>query len=39
MPAQDKGDVALFIDWENIKWSLEDAEMSPNVSAIRDAAE
>jgi len=39
MPTQDKGDVALFIDWENIKWSLEDAEMSPNVSAIRDAAE
>jgi uncharacterized LabA/DUF88 family protein len=39
MPIQDKGDVALFIDWENIKWSLEDAEMSPNVSAIRDAAE
>jgi len=39
MPVQDKGDVALFIDWENIKWSLEDAEMSPNVSAIRDAAE
>lgn len=39
MPTQEKGDVALFIDWENIKWSLEDAEMSPNVSAIRDAAE
>ncbi len=39
MPPQDKTDVALFIDWENIKWSLEDAEMSPNVSAIRDAAE
>jgi uncharacterized LabA/DUF88 family protein len=34
-----KGDVALFIDWENIKWSLEDVEMAPNVSAIRDAAE
>jgi uncharacterized LabA/DUF88 family protein len=39
MPTQEKTDVALFIDWENIKWSLEDAEMSPNVSAIRDAAE
>ena len=39
MPPQNKSDVALFIDWENIKWSLEDAEMSPNVSAIRDAAE
>jgi uncharacterized LabA/DUF88 family protein len=39
MPSQEKSDVALFIDWENIKWSLEDAEMSPNVSAIRDAAE
>ncbi|MFW6136047.1 MAG: NYN domain-containing protein [Chloroflexota bacterium] len=39
MATQEKGDVALFIDWENIKWSLEDAEMSPNVSAIRDAAE
>jgi uncharacterized LabA/DUF88 family protein len=36
---QDRGDVALFIDWENIKWSLEDADVSPNVSAIRDAAE
>lgn len=39
MSNQDKSDVALFIDWENIKWSLEDAEMSPNVSAIRDSAE
>lgn len=39
MVSQNKGDVALFIDWENIKWSLEDADTSPNVSAIRDAAE
>lgn len=33
------GDVALFIDWENIKWSLQDADMTPNVSAIRETAE
>lgn len=39
MADRDMDDVALFIDWENIKWSLEDADMSPNVSAIRDAAE
>jgi len=31
--------VALLIDWENIKKSLQDAELKPNVTAIREVAE
>lgn len=34
------GDVALFIDWENIKSSLQSrAKERPNLSALRDTAE
>lgn len=33
------GDVALLIDWENIKKSLQDEELKPNISAIRETAE
>jgi uncharacterized LabA/DUF88 family protein len=34
------GDVALFIDWENIKSSLQNrARERPNLSALRDTAE
>jgi len=34
------GDVALFIDWENIKLSLQNRNQErPNVSALRDVAE
>lgn len=32
-------DAALLIDWENLKFSLQQREMRPNVSAIRDTAE
>ena len=33
------GDVALLIDWENLKRSLQDEEMRPNVTAVREMAE
>lgn len=33
------GDVALFIDWENIKSSLSDRGLTPNVSSLRETAE
>ena len=33
------GDVALLIDWENIKRSLQDEDLKPNVTAIRETAE
>jgi len=32
-------DVALFLDWENIKSSLSDHGLAPNVSSLREAAE
>jgi uncharacterized LabA/DUF88 family protein len=32
-------DAALLIDWENLKFSLKERDVLPNVSAIRDAAE
>lgn len=31
-------DAALFIDWENLKWSLRDLGRVPNISSILDAA-
>jgi len=31
-------DIALFIDWENLKWSLRDIGRVPNISSILDAA-
>jgi uncharacterized LabA/DUF88 family protein len=31
-------DAALFIDWENLKWSLRDIGLVPNISSILDAA-
>ncbi len=34
-----KGDVALFIDWENIKASLDERSLKPNVSSMRETAE
>jgi len=33
------GDVALFVDWENLKYSLAQRERRPNVAALRGAAE
>lgn len=33
-----KGDVALFIDWENIKASLDERGLKPNVSSLRESA-
>ena len=38
-PLTKANDVALLIDWENIKWSLQDEEMKPNITAIREMAE
>lgn len=32
-------DVALFIDWENIKASLDERGLKPNVSSLRETAE
>ena len=34
-----KSDVALFIDWENIKASLDERGLKPNVSSLRETAE
>ncbi len=33
------GDVALLVDWENLKFSLDQRQRRPNVTALRDAAE
>lgn len=33
------GDVALLVDWENLKFSLDQRNRRPNVTALRDAAE
>lgn len=33
------GDVALLVDWENLKFSLAQRERRPNVTALRAAAE
>jgi tetratricopeptide (TPR) repeat protein len=33
------GDVALLIDWESIKRSLQDEDLKPNVTAIRETVE
>jgi uncharacterized LabA/DUF88 family protein len=35
---RDPTDIALFIDWENLKWSLRDIGRVPNISSILDAA-
>mgnify|MGYP005837564519 FL=1 len=32
-------DVALFVDWENLKISLSQANLRPNVSSLRETAE
>lgn len=37
-PFAGDGDVALFIDWENIKFSLINAGFQPNVSSIYETA-
>lgn len=37
--AERPGDVALLVDWENLKFSLAQRERRPNVTALRDAAE
>ena len=34
-----QGDVALLVDWENLKFSLAQRERRPNVTALRAAAE
>jgi uncharacterized LabA/DUF88 family protein len=40
MPGDDRPqDAALLIDWENLKFSLMQRGMRPNVSALRDKAE
>jgi len=36
--SMDENDVALFIDWENIKFSLVNAGFQPNVSSIYETA-
>ena len=36
---QGQGDVALLVDWENLKFSLAQRERRPNVTALRNAAE
>ena len=33
------GDVAVFVDWENLKFSLAQRDRRPNVTALREAAE
>jgi tetratricopeptide (TPR) repeat protein/uncharacterized LabA/DUF88 family protein len=38
-PEGKREDVALFLDWENIKSSLSDHGLAPNVSSLREAAE
>ena len=38
MRSLDENDVALFIDWENIKFSLVNAGFQPNVSSIYETA-
>ncbi len=35
----DGQDVALFVDWENLKFSLAQRQRRPNVTALREAAE
>jgi uncharacterized protein (TIGR00288 family) len=37
-PMSDEYDVALFIDWENIKFSLINAGYQPNISSIYETA-
>lgn len=37
-PLGDERDVALFIDWENIKFSLVNAGFQPNVSSLYESA-
>ncbi|MBI5947751.1 MAG: NYN domain-containing protein [Chloroflexi bacterium] len=39
MPAATQGDVAVFVDWENLKFSLAQRDRRPNVTALREAAE
>ncbi|HLB29831.1 MAG TPA: NYN domain-containing protein [Dehalococcoidia bacterium] len=34
-----EADVALLIDWENIKFSLQERGLKPNISALREEAE
>ena len=36
---QGQGDVALLVDWENLKFSLAQRERRPSVTALRNAAE
>jgi len=36
---QGGGDVAVLIDWENLKFSLEQRSLKPNIAALRSAAE
>ena len=36
---QTQGDVALLVDWENLKFSLAQRERRPNMTALRNAAE
>lgn len=36
---QTQGDVALLVDWENLKFSLAQRERRPSVTALRNAAE
>ncbi|MFN0095176.1 MAG: NYN domain-containing protein [Dehalococcoidia bacterium] len=35
----EQGDVALLVDWENLKFSLRERNRRPNVTALRQAAE
>lgn len=36
---QDKPDVALFIDWENLKFSLRERDMDPNITALMETVQ
>ncbi|TAK27666.1 MAG: NYN domain-containing protein [Chloroflexota bacterium] len=37
--SNEKGEVAFFIDWENIKFSLKNRNLTPNISELREEAE
>lgn len=39
VPEGGGADVALLIDWENIKFSLQERGLKPNISALREEAE
>ncbi len=36
---QERPDVALFIDWENLKFSLRERDMDPNITALMETVQ